>query len=199
MRAEARGLSPPPARARLSSSSRPSSRARNARKRFHINTDEPTDLHPKHIIREVSALCDKLVVVPGKDVISEEAQKNATLLFQILIRSKLAAKRVLLEHRLSESAFMWLIGEIEAKFLSARAHPGEMCGVLAAQSMGEPATQMTLNTFHFAGVSAKNVTLGVPRLNEILNVAKKVRPASLMCVLPVMHADLHLHAHGRRP
>ena len=49
-----------------------------------------------------------------------------------------------------------------------------MCGVLAAQSMGEPATQMTLNTFHFAGVSAKNVTLGVPRLNEILNVAKTV-------------------------
>ena len=124
------------------------------------------------------ALCEKLVVVPGKDMISEEAQKNATLLFQILIRSKLAAKRVLLEHRLSESAFMWLIGEIEAKFLSGRAHPGEMCGVLAAQSMGEPATQMTLNTFHFAGVSAKNVTLGVPRLNEILNVAKKVRLAS---------------------
>ena len=57
------------------------SRARNARKRFHINTDEPTDLHPKRIIREVNALCEKLVVVPGKDMISEEAQKNATLLF----------------------------------------------------------------------------------------------------------------------
>jgi len=39
-----------------------------------------------------------------------------------------------------------------------------MIGALAAQSIGEPATQMTLNTFHFAGVSAKNVTLGVPRL-----------------------------------
>ena len=41
--------------------------------------------------------------------------------------------------------------------------PGEMVGALAAQSIGEPATQMTLNTFHFAGVSSKNVTLGVPR------------------------------------
>ena len=48
-------------------------------------------------------------------------------------------------------------------------NPGEMVGVLAAQSIGEPATQMTLNTFHFAGVSSKNVTLGVPRLKEILN------------------------------
>ena len=42
---------------------------------------------------------------------------------------------------------------------------GEMVGPIAAQSIGEPATQMTLNTFHFAGVSAKsNVTRGIPRL-----------------------------------
>jgi len=38
-------------------------------------------------------------------------------------------------------------------------NPGEMCGTLAAQSIGEPATQMTLNTFHYAGVSSKNVML----------------------------------------
>jgi len=48
-----------------------------------------------------------------------------------------------------------------------QAQPGEMVGALAAQSLGEPATQMTLNTFHFAGVSSKNVTLGVPRLKVI--------------------------------
>lgn len=49
-----------------------------------------------------------------------------------------------------------------------QAQPGEMVGALAAQSLGEPATQMTLNTFHFAGVSSKNVTLGVPRLKVML-------------------------------
>ena len=58
-----------------------------------------------------------------------------------------------------------------------------MCGVLAAQSIGEPITQMTLNTFHFAGVSAKNVTLGVPRVKEIINVAKNVRTPSLTIYL----------------
>lgn len=47
-----------------------------------------------------------------------------------------------------------------------------MVGPLAAQSLGEPATQMTLNTFHYAGVGSKNVTLGVPRLKEIINVSK---------------------------
>ncbi|KAJ0410245.1 hypothetical protein P43SY_002577 [Pythium insidiosum] len=50
-------------------------------------------------------------------------------------------------------------------------------------SIGEPATQMTLNTFHYAGVSAKNVTLGVPRLKEIMNIAKDVRTPSLQIFL----------------
>lgn len=62
-------------------------------------------------------------------------------------------------------------------------HPGEMVGALAAQSLGEPATQMTLNTFHYAGVSAKNVTLGVPRLKEIINISKKPKTPSLTVYL----------------
>lgn len=63
-----------------------------------------------------------------------------------------------------------------------------MVGALAAQSLGEPATQMTLNTFHYAGVSAKNVTLGVPRLKEIINVSKKPRTPSLTVFLTGMAA-----------
>lgn len=58
-----------------------------------------------------------------------------------------------------------------------------MVGPLAAQSIGEPATQMTLNTFHHAGVSAKNVTLGVPRLKEIINVSKNPKTPSLIVYL----------------
>lgn len=58
-----------------------------------------------------------------------------------------------------------------------------MVGALAAQSIGEPATQMTLNTFHFAGVSSKNVTLGVPRLKEIINIAKKTKTPGLTVYL----------------
>lgn len=64
-----------------------------------------------------------------------------------------------------------------------QAHPGEMVGALAAQSLGEPATQMTLNTFHYAGVSAKNVTLGVPRLKELINISKRPKTPSLTVFL----------------
>lgn len=60
---------------------------------------------------------------------------------------------------------------LRLKFRSSLAAPGEAVGCLAAQSMGEPATQMTLNTFHLAGHGAANVTLGIPRLREILQTA----------------------------
>lgn len=59
------------------------------------------------------------------------------------------------------------------KSFSSLCQPGEAVGVLAAQSVGEPSTQMTLNTFHFAGRGEMNVTLGIPRLREILMVASK--------------------------
>lgn len=51
--------------------------------------------------------------------------------------------------------------------------PGEAVGIIAGQSIGEPSTQMTLNTFHLAGHSAKNVTMGIPRLREIVMTASK--------------------------
>lgn len=66
-----------------------------------------------------------------------------------------------------------------------------MVGSIAAQGMGEPATQMTLNTFHFAGVSAKNVTLGVPRLKEIINVSKSIKTPSLKIFLQEAYRKLN--------
>lgn len=158
----------------------------NAQRQFRINTLEPTNLNPKIVIEEVKRLCEEdLIIVPGDDPLSKEAQYNATLLFKSLLRSKLASKRVLKEFRLNEIAFLNVIGSIRSEFRSSIVNPGEMCGVLAAQSIGEPATQMTLNTFHNTGIGAKNVTLGVPRLNEILNVAKKIRTPSLNIQLKI--------------
>ena len=69
----------------------------------------------------------------------------------------------------------WIGATIERKLHLAKAMPGEMVGSIAAQSVGEPATQMTLNTFHLAGVSCKNVTQGVPRLKEIINASVNIR------------------------
>jgi DNA-directed RNA polymerase II subunit RPB1 len=155
----------------------------NAVLQYRVDKSQTSDMHPKDVIEKVNALLTRLVVVMGQDNLSLEAQQNATTLYQILIRSHLSSKRVLMEYRLSEAALDWVISEVENRFHHAKVNPGEMAGVLAAQSIGEPATQMTLNTFHYAGVSAKNVTLGVPRLKEIINVAKTVKTPGLTIYL----------------
>ncbi|KAI1388405.1 beta and beta-prime subunits of DNA dependent RNA-polymerase [Hypoxylon trugodes] len=71
-----------------------------------------------------------------------------------------------------------------SKYLNSLTEPGEAVGIVAGQSVGEPSTQMTLNTFHLAGHSAKNVTLGIPRLREILMTASdKISTPSMTLVL----------------
>lgn len=62
---------------------------------------------------------------------------------------------------------------LSLKYQRSLCQPGEAVGMVAAQSIGEPSTQMTLNTFHFAGRGEMNVTLGIPRLREILMTASK--------------------------
>jgi DNA-directed RNA polymerase I subunit RPA1 len=71
------------------------------------------------------------------------------------------------------------------KYLRSLVEPGEAVGIIAGQSVGEPSTQMTLNTFHLAGHSAKNVTLGIPRLREILMTASKSISTPAMTLYPI--------------
>eukprot|EP00633_Aureoumbra_lagunensis_P007524 CAMPEP_0197308692 /NCGR_PEP_ID=MMETSP0891-20130614/7125_1 /TAXON_ID=44058 ORGANISM="Aureoumbra lagunensis, Strain CCMP1510" /NCGR_SAMPLE_ID=MMETSP0891 /ASSEMBLY_ACC=CAM_ASM_000534 /LENGTH=1612 /DNA_ID=CAMNT_0042793255 /DNA_START=472 /DNA_END=5310 /DNA_ORIENTATION=+ len=70
-----------------------------------------------------------------------------------------------------ESSAPEFIHYIEDRYARSLAAPGEAVGAIAAQSIGEPSTQMTLNTFHLAGHGAGNVTLGIPRLREIIMTA----------------------------
>uniref|UniRef100_A0A673C941 DNA-directed RNA polymerase subunit n=1 Tax=Sphaeramia orbicularis TaxID=375764 RepID=A0A673C941_9TELE len=71
---------------------------------------------------------------------------------------------------------------LQYKWQRSLCDPGEAVGLLAAQSIGEPSTQMTLNTFHFAGRGEMNVTLGIPRLREILMVASSNIKTPMMSV-----------------
>ena len=64
-------------------------------------------------------MCKKLVIVNGDDPLSRQAQENATLLFNIHLRSTLCSRRMAEEFRLSGEAFDWLLGEIESKFNQA--------------------------------------------------------------------------------
>lgn len=85
-------------------------------------------------------------------------------------------------HNRSELSLDRLRTLLQLKWQSSLCDPGEAVGLLAAQSIGEPSTQMTLNTFHFAGRGEMNVTLGIPRLREILMVASANIKTPMMSV-----------------
>ena len=85
---------------------------------------------------------------------------------------------------MNRSAIELLIETVIMTYKKAIVNPGEMVGMIAAQSIGEPTTQMTLNTFHFAGVVSKsNVTRGVPRIEEILSLSSEPKNPSLTIYL----------------
>ncbi len=74
--------------------------------------------------------------------------------------------------RLTEPEIRAIVKEIGARLARVRVDPHESVGIIAAQSIGEPGTQMTLRTFHYAGVAEMNVTLGLPRLIEIVDARR---------------------------
>lgn len=81
-------------------------------------------------------LSKKLIIVHGEDHISKQAQFNATLLFNILLRSTLCTKRVAEEFHLSSEAFEWLLGEIETRFnLSMVSFPRGLCSCTTIQRL----------------------------------------------------------------
>jgi DNA-directed RNA polymerase II subunit RPB1 len=151
-----------------------------AKTKFRIRQGTRSNLHPSDVIPKVREMLDDLVVVRGSDPLTLEAQESATLLIKAMLRNRLAFKRLVVEHSLNNLALDYILGDLKTRFLRTQVNPSEMVGVLAAQSIGEPATQMTLNTFHFTGISSKNVTLGVPRLKEILNIAVNIKTPSMM-------------------
>lgn len=74
--------------------------------------------------------------------------------------------------RCTKSQLTHFLNLCKEKYSRAKIEPSTAVGALCAQSIGEPGTQMTLKTFHFAGVASMNITLGVPRIKEIINASR---------------------------
>jgi DNA-directed RNA polymerase II subunit RPB1 len=107
-----------------------------------------------------------------------------TELFKTLYFYYLSPKEILVIKRFNKTALTLLLDTIILDYKRSIVAPGEMVGMLAGQSIGEVSTQMTLNTFHFAGVASKsNVTRGVPRIEEILSLSSEIKNPSLSIYL----------------
>ncbi|DBB09251.1 hypothetical protein WJX82_001205 [Trebouxia sp. C0006] len=88
-------------------------------------------------------------------------------------------------HGLSQIELDAFVDLTVQRYQTKRMDPGSTVGAFGAQSIGEPGTQMTLKTFHFAGVASMNVTLGVPRIKEIINAAKNISTPIITAELSV--------------
>jgi DNA-directed RNA polymerase II subunit RPB1 len=142
----------------------------NLKVKFNLQAKDKTDLTPEYVLERLKDL------------------HNRTLPFHrmwgAMLRYHLGPHNSVVKYRMTQLAFNTLVEQILVKNWAAWAQPGEQVGIIAAQSIGEPATQMTLNTFHLAGVAAKSgMTRGVPRLKEVFKVTKAPKATSLSIFL----------------
>jgi len=91
---------------------------------------------------------------------------------------------------ISKEKLVKILQEVQDAYELARANAGECVGLVSAESIGEPGTQMTLNTFHFAGVSEMNVTTGLPRIIEIFDAQKEIKTPMMEIYLNDKHNTL---------
>jgi DNA-directed RNA polymerase subunit A' len=118
---------------------------------------------------ETEELSHKAKAKADSDQIEKLLKKYQQSLNDRLVRElneKLAASH------LTEEGLKETMEKVAEALDYSRVEPGEASGIVAAQSIGEPGTQMTLRTFHFAGVRERDVTLGLPRLMELVDARK---------------------------
>jgi DNA-directed RNA polymerase II subunit RPB1 len=125
---------------------------------------------PERLLREVEALCAELCAC-GFGWRSP---------LELLLRWHLRHRRV---GHLPWEALQACFAFLRETCARAEVAPGEAIGPLASTSIGEPLTQLTLNTFHKAGIKAHNVTLGVPRIKELIDCTKNPKTPSMSLVL----------------
>ena len=142
----------------------------NLKVKFNIQATAKTDLTPEYVIETLKTLHQRTLPFHK--------------MWSAMLRFYLGPHNSIVKHRLTKMAFDTIVEQILVKNWSSWAQPGEQVGIIAAQSIGEPATQMTLNTFHLAGVAAKSgMTRGVPRLKEVFKVTKAPKATSLNIAL----------------
>ncbi len=140
-------------------------------KQFHLSPQTVLDITPFEAFVLLDEYYSKLEAL-GPYKPSE--------MFKIMYYYSLSPRELLLTKHYTKDALVMLLEQIVMHYKKSLIQPGEMVGIIAAQSIGEPTTQMTLNTFHFAGVASKsNVTRGVPRIEEILSLSANTKNPSV--------------------
>jgi DNA-directed RNA polymerase II subunit RPB1 len=149
----------------------------NIQGQLSINENSFVDITPLEALE---------IINDGYNTITKIYYVQPTDLFKAMYYYYLNIKDLLMVKRFNKKALILLVDTIVISYKKSIVAPGDMVGMIAAQSIGEPTTQMTLNTFHFAGVASKsNVTRGLPRIEEILSLSENPKqPACTIYLFP---------------
>ena len=152
----------------------------------------PSDLDPAEVLDEIDSLISDLWIG-----VEKKRNTDGVRWMPVLLRCHLSPKLLIRHHRMSRAAFAQVCSQVRRDFKLSMASPGEMTGIVAAQSIGEPATQLTLNTFHHSGVSTfTKVTSGVPRMMELMAMSKKIKtPIMKIRLLPEWATSIEAATH----
>jgi DNA-directed RNA polymerase II subunit RPB1 len=151
----------------------------------YSNNKARIELEPEYILKSFDDLLNdidyRLLPYLKKNNMFKEDENNFKMIFKIALYEYFCPKKCIFEYGLSKDEFNSLMENIKLNYLKSLVEPGEMVGIIAAQSIGEPTSQMTLNTKHFAGVASKGTaTMGVPRINEILSYSKNIKSPQML-------------------
>jgi DNA-directed RNA polymerase II subunit RPB1 len=157
---------------------------------YNQDNSQSIDLDPNYIIDSINNLLvnyeDRLITLNNKNTgmskMLDEDESRYKFLFKISLYEYLCPKKCIFDYGLSKNDFDNLMNDIKISYIKGTVEAGETVGVIAAQSIGEPTSQMTLNTKHSAGVASKSsANMGVPRIKEIMNYSKDI--ASPQCTI----------------
>lgn len=157
------------------------------------NKNEKTILQPKYVLerledvmnyKNTQVLCLKPEDINNQMSLKYKDERAVKMTTEIALHNYLNPKRCIMEYDINKTQFDEIIREIIDGFNNSIVEPGEMVGIISAQSIGEPVTQLTLNTFHSAGIASKGTsTLGTVRMKECLSLSKNMKTPRTMIYL----------------
>ena len=155
--------------------------------------DNKDVVDPKYVLEQLNNVLNnkmtKLMCMTLKEQEDNKSLKYKTeqaskTVLRVALYEILSPKRCVLEYKFSKEQFDNIIKTIIYNYNKNIVQPGENVGIIGAQSMGEPITQMTISTFHSSGIGSMSITTqGVPRALELLSVTKKIKTPQLSIYL----------------
>ena len=151
-------------------------------------------LQPSYVMEQIESILshEKTPLVyyksEKKNPIKHKNEQRFKFLFRYALYEYLSPKQIISVHKLNKTKFDIVVNEIIVSFNKALIQAGEMVGILAAQSMGEPLTQMTLSSFHKSGSGVAGLQ-GTPRLKELLGRVKIIATPIMFIYLLEKHRE----------